>query len=254
MDVYRQRIAEHVIPGKRLGRHVRRDPRDLAHPVELAPALRSVNHASAGLPLDQGEVGSCTANALVGALNTVPHWATGQPTLAEPDALQAYSLEEQALYGQPYPPEDNGGTGKDVCDAGRRLGWLSFYQHAADIRGALLALVARPVITGVNWYSSFDSPDSTGLVTITPDAYVRGGHEVVATEIRVPADVNVGNMLANLDRIVVGLWNSWGPGWGVGGRFYWTAATWHQLLSEGGDVTVPRTRHGWVAEPLSAGA
>ena len=53
----------------------------------------------------------------------------------------------------------------------------------------------------------------------------------------------------DLDKIVVGLWNSWGPDWGIGGRFYWTAATWARLFSEGGDVTVPRTAPGWVAQP-----
>jgi len=82
-------------------------------------------------------------------------------------------------------------------------------------------------MTGFRWYTSFDSPDPhTGLVEITPDARVRGGHEVVAHEIDAEANL-------------VWFWNSWGPDYGVGGRFCMTFETWGRLLDEQGDVTVP---------------
>ncbi len=100
--------------------------------------------------------------------------------------------------------------------SGKRLG----------IEHALLALVLRPVITGINWYTSFDSAAADGLVAIAPGATVRGGHEVVADQIDAP-------------RQLVWFWNSWGTSFGVGGRFAMSFDTWKQLLERTGDVTVP---------------
>ena len=246
------RIPELRVPGKRLGRHL--DQRTAAHreaagPPPLAADLVSVAHtAGPGMPLNQGDTGSCTAHALAGALNSVPHWQAGAPTLAEPQTLQLYSAEEVLLGDGPYPPNDDGGTGQAVCEAAMQLGWCSAFQVASGIEEALLALVERPVITGVNWFTSFDTPPASGVVGIANGATVRGGHEIVATQIAVPAGVTASNMPDHLDEILVGLWQSWGP-WGFhnSGRFFWTAATWQALLSQGGDVVVPRTARGWRA-------
>lgn len=255
MTVHRIRIPETVvIPGRRLGRHIHIDDRSAGYPAELASVLRSVRHVSAGLPLDQGNVGSCTGNALCGALNTVPHWASGQPTLTETDAVAVYSDEEVLEGFGPYPPNDQGGSGTEVCQAAKNRGWIVRYENPATIAQALFALVPRPVITGVNWYTSFDTPDAQGRVSITPGATVRGGHEFLVDELQVPAGIVItqANVAGYLEQIWLGAFNSWGLGYGLGGRFYFTAATWQQLLEQGGDVTVPRTAHGWVAKPLTA--
>jgi hypothetical protein len=90
----------------------------------------------------------------------------------------------------------------------------------------LLALVLRPVITGINWYTSFDTPAPDGLVSIAAGATVRGGHEVVADGI-------------DASHRLVWFWNSWGSGFGIGGRFCMSFDTWQQLLEQTGDVTVP---------------
>jgi len=218
-------IEERVVPGRRLGRHVLHDPRSFDYPAAQAPAIVSVQHAARGLPLDQGSLGSCTANALCGALDSAPDNRSGT-TYDEQSAITLYE-KETALEGEPYPPNDPGGTGLMVCKAAVDLGWIGSYSHAFGVEHALLALVHRPVITGVNWYTSFDDPDpSTGLVEISPGATVRGGHEIVAD------GIDAANQL-------VYLWNSWGPGWGLGGRFCWTFATWERLLEAQGDVTVP---------------
>jgi hypothetical protein len=228
-------IRERVIPGKRLGRHIYQPATSVTHEAaETAGSIVSVQHQSSGLPLDQGNVGSCTANALCGALNTIPHWAAGQKTLAETQADIVYG-KETALEGQPWPPNDPGGTGPEVCQASIDLGLLSKFQVAEGIDDALLALVPRPVITGINWYDSFDTPDENGLVEIGRTAVVRGGHEVCAVEI---------DALNEL----VWFWNSWGTSWGQGGRFCMSFATWGTLLNQQGDVTVPRTAKGWSAQ------
>jgi hypothetical protein len=223
-DVLRLTIAEQVTPGKRLGRHIVHDPRSRNFPAPRAPTIISVVHNAVGLPLDQGNIGSCTANALCGALNSAPDY-TGGPARTEQNAISLYELETK-LEGQPYPPNDPGGSGLEVCKAAHQLGWISSYQHAFGIESALLALVLRPVITGINWYTSFDTPGPDGLVAIAAGATVRGGHEVVADGI-------------DASQRLVWFWNSWGSGFGVGGRFCMSFDTWQQLLEQTGDVTVP---------------
>ena len=223
-DIVRRTLPEQMVEGHRLGRHVVHDPRSRNFSADAAAAIKSVQHPAVGLPLDQGNIGSCTANALCGALDSAPDNAAGRQ-FAENDAVSLYELETQ-LEGQPYPPNDPGGSGLMVSKAAKQLGWISSYTHAFGIDHALRALTLRPVITGVNWYTSFDAPDANGLVAIASNATVRGGHEVVADAIDEP------NRL-------VWFWNSWGASYGLGGRFCMSFDTWAQLLAEQGDVTVP---------------
>jgi len=218
-------LTEQHVAGRRLGRHVYHDPRSLEYPAEQAPAIVSVNHQSSGLPLNQGELGSCTANALCGALDSAPDF-TGSTPLAETDAVHVYE-RETSLEGDPYPPNDPGGSGLMVCKAAKQLGLIRSYKHAFGIQQALQALVLRPVITGIKWYTSFDTPDpQTGLVELSPGATVRGGHEIVADGI-------------DADKKLVWFWNSWGKQYALGGRFCMTFETWEKLLKDQGDVTVP---------------
>ena len=220
-----KQLDEMSVPGMRLGRHVEHDPRSLDFPAPTAGQIVSVKHQAVGLPLDQGRLGSCTANALCGALNSAPDYAGGAAR-TETDAVSLYETET-ALEGKPYPPNDPGGSGLLVCKAAKDKGWIRSYQHAFGLQHALQALVLRPVITGINWYTSFDTPDPhTGLVEIAPGATVRGGHEIVADEIDAP------NQL-------VWFWNSWGTPFGLEGRFCMSYQTWNLLLQEQGDVTVP---------------
>jgi len=217
-------LPEGQVEGKRLGRHVKHDPRSLDFQAGLAPKIISVTHQATGLPLDQGKLGSCTANALCGALDSAPDF-NGATTLNEGDAIRVYELETK-IEGKPYPPNDPGGSGLMVCKAAKQLGMITAYHHAFGIQHALQALVMRPVITGVNWYSSFDTPDpQTGMVQLTAGATVRGGHEIVDG--------------IDADKQLVWFWNSWGTQYGLGGRFCMTFDTWDRLLQEQGDVTVP---------------
>jgi len=223
-DIIRVHLPEQPPPG-RLGRHVHHDPRSRDFSAPRAPKVVSVKHQATGLPLNQGELGSCTANALCGALNSQPFFGGGTP-LHESDAVRLYEVETK-LEGDPYPPNDPGGSGVMVCKAAKQLGLISSYKHAFGIDHALAALVLSPVITGINWYTSFDAPDpASGLVELTAGATVRGGHEIVADEIDEPNEL-------------VWFWNSWGAQFGLGGRFCMKFETWSELLKQKGDVTVP---------------
>jgi hypothetical protein len=248
MTVTRIQIPEtRPSPAKPLGRHILTDSRSANFPAETAPALRSVVHKSAGLPLTQAR-GSCTAEALDGALNTEPHWAPRQPVLTQRDADHLYDAEIVLEGGDPAT-DDPGGSGLEVCQAAKNAGMLVGYQHATDIHQALAALVLRPVIVGINWFTSFDSPDPSGLIAIAPGATVRGGHELAVVAIDVTEER-------------VWLPNSWGLGFGVpllaagipGGCVCMSFATLETLLGQGGDCTVPRTsaKPRWIAKPLPA--
>jgi hypothetical protein len=228
-ESYSREIAEQVVEGKRLGRHVLHDPRSRNYPAEQAGKLVSVAHKTTGLPLDQGQIGSCTANALVGALNSAPDFKGH--VLTETDAVSVYELETQLEF-QPYPPNDPGGTGLLVCQAARQMGLIRAFTHGFGLQSSLLALVKRPVIFGVDWYEGFDDPDSAGLVKIAGD--VRGGHEILAAGIDAPGKE-------------VWFVNSWGLEYGVaakglnvaGGAFAMSFDTLGQLLHAEGDCTVP---------------
>lgn len=225
MTVVQRAIPEHVIDGRRLGRHVRHDSRSRDYPAELAAAVISVTHASmGGLPLDQGQIGSCTAEALTGALNLQPDYREPPGIQAQAQAYALYAAEV-ALEGEP-PGSDPGGDGITVCRAAKNAGLIRSYTHTFNANDALRALVIRPVICGVNWYSSMDNPNGNGLVTITKSATIRGGHEILAYGIDASGEL-------------IWFWNSWGPSFGLGGRFAMTFATCERLLSEDGDVTVP---------------
>lgn len=230
-------IPEYFAEGKRLGRHVEHDSRSrdfefTALAATSSPA--SVRHARHIPVLNQGNLGSCTGNGAVGAAGTTPVFENVPAGLLPADAIvdeklavSVYSVATTLdnVPGQ-YPPNDTGSSGVAAAKAAVKARLFSGYQHTFSLDAALAALQLGPVMTGVHWYDSFDQPDGDGLVTITPGATVRGGHEFVADEIVA-------------DKRLVGFTNSWGTGYGLSGRFYMSWDDWGRLLSEQGDVTVP---------------
>lgn len=234
--VYTERLEEHPVPGKPLGRHIEHDElsRGHAYAEEFSfNSLRDVMHKRHGGAFDQGNLGSCTGNATAGAINTDPLHET-QKQLKEADAVKIYSLAT-ILDGFPgvYPPDDTGSSGMAAAKAAKQLGYISGYKHAFNISQALTALQVGPTITGINWYEGFDNPDpDTGLVEIA--GQIRGGHEIE----------EVGFVVKHtLDESLIILENSWGVGWGVAiggvrGRFCMTVKTKKDLMAQQGDTTI----------------
>ena len=243
---YRRTIKGHPVPGRPLGRHVHHDSRSLLYPwQETGTALKDTLLTRHIAILDQGSVGSCTGNAETGALGTDPLYAplAARPSgvvLTEATALALYSAAEVIDNDGPYPPNDNGSSGLSVCQAAKNAGLISGYVHCLSLAHVLDAISAgNPVIIGSNWYDSMDTPDSSGLVTISPGAQVRGGHEYLAR------GIDVTRKLVLLD-------NSWGTGFAVKGSFSYSWDTLHRLLSEQGDgtVSVPVTQPAPVPVPV----
>lgn len=205
-----------------LGRFVEHDERSWNFQAERAPALVSVLHHRRSKPFDQGQLGSCTGNAMTGLLDTAPftHSHLGERTALK---LYEYATTVDSDPGS-YPPDDTGSSGLAVAKAAKHYGYITKYSHAFGLQHALAALALAPVITGMNWYDSFDQPGPDGLITITPDASVRGGHEVEVLGLDVDAQT-------------VRICNSWDTSWGDAGYCTLGWSDWDRLLSEQGDVT-----------------
>lgn len=221
-----RRLPEQVISGRRLGRHVRHDPRSLSYLVPETATPTTAMWTRRVPVFDQGDLGSCTGNAAAGVLGTDPFYATLPAGLVddEGEAVRLYSAAT-ALddYSGTYPPDDTGSDGLSVAKACQRAGLISGYTHITSVAAAQTAIKTGPFIVGTSWYSSMDEPEADGLVTV--GGLVRGGHEYVCDGYDAEND----------------LWwftNSWGASWGKQGRFCMSSASFARLLAEQGDATV----------------
>lgn len=233
-----------------LGRHIEHDPRSLAYAHGVLPrsAIRPVQWTRRIPILDQGDVGSCTGNALTGVLGTdslsrtAPTAVTvkadtkgvfkaGAYGLDENFAVLAYALNTRldSVKGN-YPDEDTGSTGIACGKTGRQLGLLSGYTHAFSLNALKSALQSGPAMVGTVWLNSMFEPKPDGVLSVDRDSGVAGGHELV---------------VSGWDGGRFRLDNSWGPSWGDDGVCYVAEADMAWLLSQDGDVTVP----AWAADP-----
>ena len=216
------------------------DRRDLlyAAPPEIAAALPPRADLREGFPppYDQGQLGSCTANAIAGALQFLEA-KEGQRPPEMPSRLFIY-FNERALEGT--PGSDSGAQIRDGIKVVVKEGYCTEEEWPNDIerfaerppeacyRDALRERVSQylrlsrdlsplltclasgyPFVFGFSVYSSFESVAvaRTGVVNLPEptDEFV-GGHAVVACGYDLAAR-----------RFTVR--NSWGAGWGDRGYF-----------------------------------
>lgn len=246
--------TSHPRPG--LGRIQHHDPRNLAYAHGVLPksAIQSAVWARHTPILDQGQLGSCTGNALTGALGTdsAARTATAQVTvkadgkgiftagtytLDESFAVLAYELNTRldGIKGQ-YKPDDTGSSGPACGKTAKALGLATGYTHAFAYDALRSALQTGPVLIGIPWYESMFEPQSDGRIVVDTTSGVAGGHELLVREYDAAGD-----------RVWVD--NSWGLSWGVKGRGYFNGADLRTLLADGGDVTVLTFTTGPVPTP-----
>lgn len=221
----------------RLGRHQvhdallpERDVRQL-HILDRFLPIKTVSHKELVPCFDQGQLGSCTANAALGCLVTEP-FAKAGVVYAEDDAVALYELEtkldDSQIPGE-YPPNDTGSTGPWSMMALEKQGKIKSYHHTRSMHAALRLLNRGPISIGVTWYRSmFDVVDKDGVKMIVVDEHseVAGGHQVCV----------VGNSVEH-QRVLIR--NSWGAGWGDQGHAWLSWNDLDLLLDEGGDVVQP---------------
>lgn len=232
----------------RLGRHVLHDSRSLRYqaPARDPLSLKSVRHkVNIGL-LDQGYEGSCTGHAGTNVFASQPFWrvAEGPLTAVDPHEF-ARALYGDATRLDPWPGEfdpatgvvDTGSDGLSVAKVLHARGLISGYLHATSLEAALTGLADRVVMIGSSWLHNMFRPAADGRLNIT--GQVDGGHEYALDEL-------------DVERRRVWIRNSWGPGWGQGGRAWMTWDDLGGLLADDGDCTilVPKSEPAPVPTPV----
>lgn len=237
--VVRKRIHEHPIPDKRTGRHVKHDPRSKDYSLKrILDDIFGDNDIPEKdalwkrmcPPFNQGDIGSCTGNAECGLLMTEPFFVQGR-NLTEDDAVSLYSLATHIdpVDGESYPPDDTGSSGLDICKAAVEKQYITSYHHSFSFLHTRQYLGSvGPLIIGINWYDSFDTPNSSGVLSLPSSASVRGGHEIEIAGI-------------DNEKQQIQAWQSWGEDWGDGGKMYFPFSVFEQLMDEDGDVTASVT-------------
>lgn len=230
------------------------DPRDkIANPVGLT-ILPEVDLRKGPMPLvfDQGQLGSCTANAVAAALQydlSLDRHLIGQTSARRQSRLDIYygerALEDELGQG------DTGAYGRDGFKFAQQSGVLLEAVWPYDINtyngppptGRKRHLLAKPyavvqqdvdhikavlsnqqtVAFGFDVYANFESllTETTGVVGMPIGSRI-GGHEMLV----------VGYLPAHPDHALVR--NSWGSGWGISGYclFPWAYLTNPDLASD----------------------
>jgi hypothetical protein len=207
------------------------DERSKDYPVILdgvPTELRSVMWRRNLPALDQGRKSSCTGNAVVGALATEPNVSDGiadRITFNQQLAIDIYSKATTLdKFGWTYPPTDRGSSCLAAMKAAKAMGLIKQYRWCFGIQDILRTLsYIGPVITGINWYSGFNRPDSSGEIHLSGEK--TGGHAI---------------QLIGIDVENQKVWavNSWGSRWGIQGRFCISFQLMERLLKERGEGVV----------------
>lgn len=223
----------------RLGRHVEHDDQSWNHQfmAKLAKPKKKTTHwTSKALPLDQGNLGSCTGNAITQWLNTdfagkVQIDKNNGKLFDESMAVNLYSKATSldTIPGR-YLPDDTGSTGNAVSKAARKFDLISSYSWLFSHNSVQAAIEQTPLITGTLWTNKMFTP-SNGLVKVGAlvQSNIAGGHEYLMEGI-------------DWTEEVFEFRQSWGEWDGAkpGGHFAIGFKDYFNLLDNQGDVTVPK--------------
>lgn len=221
----------------RLGRHQVHDAltpdRDAALVLDHFLPITSVVHTELLPVFNQGNLGSCTANAALGCLVTAPFGKAGV-AYTEDDAVALYELEtkidDSQIPGE-YPPDDTGSSGPWSMLALEKLGKIKTFVHTRSTHTALRLLNSGPISIGVTWFQSMFTPDyptpnSGATIHVDPSSGVAGGHQICI----VADDVQGQRVLIR---------NSWGADWGDAGHAWLSWSDLSGLFAIGGDCVQP---------------
>jgi len=251
--IYRERLPFHPL----LGRNIHFDSRSLAYALQSRrTVVTGVRHKSFIGILDQGQLGSCTGNAGVSCLYHEPILASAdlpawnRYTENEAGAVALYSdATSKDPYAGSYPPDDTGSDGLTVCQILKAAGDISGYQAALDLESSLEALMVGPGVTGIPWYNSMFDPGPGGLLSVSANSGLAGGHELCVDQVILPGDPGNGT-----GELLVAGPNSWGTSWGDAGRYAIRSGDWWRLRQDQGDFysMIPMAQPAPIPTPTPA--
>jgi hypothetical protein len=179
--------------------------------------------------LNQGDTGTCVGHAWRNFLRCAPI----QTKKAEPSPFDIYRAavlkdtwtdnDDEANLPDGDGGLDFGTSVRAGAEALTDLGLLKSYVWSFALQPAVeWVLTNGPVVLGTNWYSSF-RPDKEGIVRISADARVAGGHAYLWR------GVDTRRALALCS-------NSWGDDWGKSGEFLLPFRDLERLIHEDGEA------------------
>lgn len=207
------------MPDYGLGRLPVVDPRDREHGMARLLARRRAvkpwRYWTPGPVLDQGSEPQCVGFAW-------RQWLYTSPTRTK-DGPSAPEIYRNAQRVDEWPGEDYGGTsvraGAKIMESSGRLVEYVWATGVGELRDWLLT--RGPVVLGTNWHQLMFETNEVGFVI--PAGHVVGGHAYLA--------------IGYSDRLdAYRCINSWGSGWGQGGRFWVGAADMDNLLRADGEA------------------
>lgn len=231
-----------------LGRLPATDPRNERHrmrrllaappPALPVPDLRTWPFS--GIPLDQGETGTCTTHAAAHFLHCgpLPHRGFLNPfdLYRETVLLDEYTDNDAEATG-PIEKMQGGSSGTGAAKALEKRGLISEYLWADTLADLTLWVLTRgPVMVGTNWYRGMFEPTPEGFVKIPQRDRIAGGHEwlIRAVDVRrgVAEAVNSWGIL----RFNAAPTGKWGGSKLRPGHFLIDMNTLERLFHEDGDV------------------
>ena len=167
---------------------------------------------------DQGQTSSCVGHGAVAFLESTPLPQRGMP-------FTPYQLYRDIQKVDEWPGAEPDYYGTSVHAALRVLrdrGYCAEYRWAETLYEALRWLAFKsPLLIGVDWYEGMFKSDADGFIHAS--GRVRGGHCVLVSGM-------------SLSRAAVRITNSWGVGWGQGGRAWLLFSDFERLLQAQGEI------------------
>lgn len=204
--------------------------------IPVKPLFRIGQEAKWDFPctvLDQEETPHCVGFSMA-------HFGINLPTWTVYTKQEAHELYYKCKIVDGDPGAENGTTLRSAAKVLQDIGAINSYAFANDMDSIRWWLINRgPLIVGTIWSENMMTPDKDGKLDI--GGFVLGGHAYLINEWRKDG--------------YIGIKNSWGPNWGVGGKAYVSAEDFELLFLYGGEVLAAVEnenykvqRIGWFAQ------
>jgi hypothetical protein len=190
---------------------------DLDDFIPEQPFYRIAQDAKWDFPctvLDQENTTHCVGFSMA-------HFGINLPTFTQYTKQDAHDFYYMCKEVDGYPKQEDGTTVRSAARVLQDAGAINHYAFAKDIESIRWWLLNRgPLIVGTIWTENMMTPDAEGRLDIT--GFILGGHAYLINEWRKEG--------------IIGIKNSWGPGWGNNGKAYITVDDFKALLEYGGEA------------------